>query len=394
MIREEGGSVGHRGRVGAVVAAAGRGERLPGEVPKPYLRVGERSILDLTLAALEHSGLIDHITLVVDPLRKEAVANRLAGRAITVVGGGPDRQASVAAGLEALPPVEWILVHDGVRPFVSADLIRRVLEATRRWGAAVPALAVTDALKESDGRVVHGTAPRLGLYAVQTPQGFGAELLREAHRRAEGGPQATDDAELVERLGRSVAVVPGDPANIKITTPDDLALADRIAGTPGREEVRVGLGHDLHRLEPDRPLVIGGVNIPSPRGLSGHSDADVLTHAIADALLGAAGERDIGHHFPPEDPAYRGADSISLLASVAGRLGRHGWRVSNVDAVILAEAPRIGPYVDEMRRRIADAVGVESSCIGIKATTAEGLGAIGRREGIGAQAVAVLRRRH
>ncbi len=366
---------------------------MPSGVPKPYLRVSGQTILDLTLAALERSGLIDHIALVVDPLRRDEVAARMNGRAIEVVGGGPNRQASVASGLEALPAVEWILVHDGVRPFVSPDLVRRVLEATRRWGAAVPALPVADTLKESDGRVVVRTTPRAGLYAVQTPQGFEAGLLRAAYRSAMGGPPATDDAELVERLGKSVAVVPGDPSNIKITTPEDLVLAERIAGGPGEEEVRVGIGHDFHRLEPGRTLTVGGATIPHPRGLSGHSDADVLAHAIGDALLGAAGEQDIGHQFPPGDPNYRGADSIALLSAISGRLGRQGWRVSNVDAVIVAEAPRMAPYIDEMRRRISGAVGVDPSRIGVKATTTEGMGAIGRREGIGAQAVAMLRRR-
>jgi 2-C-methyl-D-erythritol 4-phosphate cytidylyltransferase/2-C-methyl-D-erythritol 2,4-cyclodiphosphate synthase len=215
-------------------------------------------------------------------------------------------------------------------------------------------------------------------------------LLRQAHRRVPAAEAVTDDAVLVERLGARVAIVPGDPTNLKITTPADLEMARRLAGTPA--VVRIGIGYDVHRLVPDRPLVLGGVRIPHGRGLAGHSDADVLTHAIMDALLGAAGERDIGHHFPTNDPAYDDADSLELMRSVVARLARESWSVENVDAVVLAEAPRLSPFVDAMRERLAGALAASASQVGVKATTAEGLGPIGRGDAIAAQAVAMLRK--
>jgi 2-C-methyl-D-erythritol 2,4-cyclodiphosphate synthase len=202
----------------------------------------------------------------------------------------------------------------------------------------------------------------------------------------------TDDAELVERLGAPVAVVPGDPANLKITTSEDLDLARRRIQAGDGEGVRIGIGYDVHRLAPDRVLVLGGVTIPHPRGLDGHSDADVLAHAVMDAVLGAAGERDIGHHFPPGDPAYAGADSLRLLAAVVEKVRGGGWAVANVDAVVVAETPRLAGYVDAMRARLAGVLGVAPGQVGIKATTGEGLGPIGRGEGMAAQAVVLLRR--
>jgi 2-C-methyl-D-erythritol 4-phosphate cytidylyltransferase/2-C-methyl-D-erythritol 2,4-cyclodiphosphate synthase len=227
---------------------------------------------------------------------------------------------------------------------------------------------------------------------VQTPQAFRADLLRQAHERVPADAPVTDDAGLVEHLGRPVVVVPGDPANVKITTPADYELVLRHIAPRPALAARVGVGYDIHRLVPDRPLILGGVRIPSPRGLAGHSDADVLIHAIMDAMLGAAGMRDIGHHFPPSDPTYRDADSVSLLAQIAGRLRASGWAVGNVDAVVYLEAPRIAPFVEAMRDRIASTLGIPPGQVGIKATTAEGLGAIGRHEGIAAQAVALLER--
>jgi len=217
----------------------------------------------------------------------------------------------------------------------------------------------------------------------------GAQL--SVHQRVPADDSVTDDAELVERIGGAVAVVAGDPANVKITTPEEYALARRqVEGMAGA--ARVGVGYDVHRLVPDRPLVLGGVRVPSPRGLTGHSDADALTHAVMDALLGAAGLPDIGQQFPPEDPTYRDADSVALLASVAARVRSAGWTVLNVDAVVCAEAPRLAPFVAAMRGRLAEALGVPAEVVGIKATTAEGLGAVGRGDGIAAQAVALLRR--
>jgi 2-C-methyl-D-erythritol 2,4-cyclodiphosphate synthase len=319
----------------------------------------------------------------------------LGGKVQAIIPGGNRRRDSVAAGLNAIAGVDWIIVHDGARPFVSEVLIDRVLDAARRWGAATAALPVTDTLKQVSEGHVRRTVNRGGLYAVQTPQAFRAGLLRDAHRQVPMTEAVTDDAELVERLGEAVVIAPGDPANIKITTPDDLDLARRYAAArdaiQAEGAIHVGLGYDIHPLAPDRPLVLGGVTIAHPRGLAGHSDADVLAHAVTDALLGAAGQRDIGYYFPPDDPAYRDASSVSLLRSVAERLRREGWSVTNVDAVLQAEAPLLAPFVEAMRECLAGALGIMVGQVGIKATTMEGLGPIGRGEGIAAQAVVLLR---
>ncbi len=378
--------------VGAVVVAAGDGTRLPGPVPKPLLPLGRRTMLEEALAAFETCDRVGSIAVVVGAAHIDMARALVPSKVTAVVAGGRTRRASVAAGLEALPKVEWIVVHDGARPFVTPALIERVLEAAAVHGAATAGLPVTDTLKEVQEEQIRRTVPRDGIYTVQTPQAFRADLLRQAHERVPADAPVTDDAGLVEHLGRPVVVVPGDPANVKITTPADYELVLRHIAPRPALTARVGVGYDIHRLVPDRPLILGGVRIPSPRGLAGHSDADVLIHAIMDAMLGAAGMRDIGHHFPPSDPTYRDADSVSLLAQIAGRLRASGWAVGNVDAVVYLEAPRIAPFVEAMRDRIASTLGIPPGQVGIKATTAEGLGAIGRHEGIAAQAVALLER--
>lgn len=380
------------GAAAAVVVAAGQGRRLPGPVPKPFLLLGGRTVVEHALRAFEDCQWIGPVVVVLPAAHLDIWGGDRPAKVVATVAGGADRRASVAAGLAALPAAEWVVVHDGVRPFVTAALIERVLAAAERVGAATAAVPVTDSLKEVEGDLVRRSVSRRGLVAIQTPQAFRTALLRAAHAGVPADAAITDDAELVERLGAPVAVVQGDPANVKITTPADLAAARRHVAAEPEAPLRVGLGHDVHRLVPDRSLVLGGVTIPHPLGLAGYSDADVLSHAITDALLGASGERDLGHHFPPDDPAYRDADSLGLLAAVAGRMRAAGWQVVNVDAVVLAEAPRIAPFVDAMRDRLANAMGVEPATVGIKATTAEGLGPVGRGEGIAAQAVVLIRR--
>lgn len=385
-------SAGRPGSTGAVIVAAGSGRRLPGAVSKPLRLLGGTTILERTVQVFERCPAIDRIVVVTGSEHVASLAGRLAGKVSAVVPGAAERRGSVAAGLAALPEARWLVVHDGVRPFVTCALIERVLEAARRWGAATAAIPVVDTLKEVDQSMVRRTVDRAGLAAVQTPQAFDAALLRRAHMLVPTAVPATDDAALIEALGEPVAVVAGDPANLKITTEADLDLARHREGQAFGGGMRVGFGHDLHRLAPGRALVLGGVHVPHARGLAGHSDADVLAHAIMDALLGACGMRDIGCHFPPSDPAFRDADSIRLLTSVAGMLHAGGWRVVNVDAIVLAEAPRLAPYVEAMRSRLAVALGVEPGQIGIKAGTAEGMGPIGRGEGIESHAVALLRR--
>lgn len=375
----------------AIIVAAGRGLRLPAEVPKPYQPLAGRWILEHAVTAFRAAPRVGAIVVVVASDRVDEVRARLGSTVEDVVVGGETRRASVSAGLRALAQPPWVLVHDGVRPFVSTDLIDRVLAAAEQHGAAVPAIPLTDTLKEvGDGRVLR-TLDRSGLWAVQTPQAFRTDLLRAAHAAASAEAAVTDDAQLVEQLGAAVGVVAGDADNVKITAPADLAAARRRVDGAGAD-LRVGIGYDVHRLVPDRALYLGGVRIAHPRGLDGHSDADVLVHAIIDALLGAAGHRDIGHQFPADDPAHRNADSLELLRRVVAVLRAEGWTVANVDASVLAEAPRLAPAIATMRERLAGALEVPGGCVAVKATTGEGLGPIGRGDGIAAHAVALIRR--
>lgn len=382
----------------ALVPAAGRGERFGAGGPKALIPLCGRPLLEYALEALNAAAAIESIVVAAPPDAMEpvtAAARRAAGRKFAgVVPGGSDRQASVARALAALPAgPSIVVVHDGARPLVPVPLIDAVAAAAARDGAATAALPVDETVRRGDDDWLRTTVDRAGLFKVQTPQAFERILLETAHREAErSGFRGTDDAALVERLGRPVRLVPGTARNLKVTVPDDLAVAEALVrwDEPAYAAPRVGLGFDAHRLVAGRPLVLGGVTIPSPRGLEGHSDADVIAHAVMDALLGAAGCGDIGRLFPSTDPAYRGADSMRLLARVRDLLAEHGWRAGHVDVVVMAEAPRLAPHADAMRRAMAQALGTDPSRISIKATTLEGMGAIGREEGIAAQAVASL----
>ena len=346
---------------------------------------------------------VDGVVVVAAPDEVAACREALTGlpNVLAIVPGGATRQASVAMGLFTLggAPDDLILVHDGARPLVTAEVISRCLEAARQQGNAVAALPVADTLKAvDDAQTVQRTVDREGLWAVQTPQAFTVSDLYDAHAQArDAGWLGTDEASLVEMFGVApVHLVPGDPANFKITRPEDLALAEAVLSArastlmPQTPQIRVGFGYDIHPLLEGRPLMLGGVSIPSPRGLDGHSDADVLLHALCDALLGAAGLPDIGHLFPNTDPAYKNISSLVLLRHVAARLTEGGFTVSNVDMTLIAEAPKIAPYVDPMRDAIAEALALDPSRVGLKATTNEGLGSLGRGEGMAAHAVALL----
>jgi len=385
-------------RVAAIVPAAGRGERFGGDGPKALVPLGGRPLLEYALTALGAASTVEAIVVAAPPDAVELVervARRAAGAKLAgVVPGGSDRQASVAHGLAALPAgPEIVLVHDGARPLVPVSLIDSVVAAAAEDGAATAAVPVDETVKRGEEGWVRSTIDRAGLFRVQTPQAFSRTLLETAHREAaRAGFHGTDDAALVERLGRPVRLVPGAPANLKITVPDDLLLAEALLrrDAPLSFAPRVGIGFDAHRLAPGRPLVLGGVTIPFPRGLDGHSDADVVAHAVMDALLGAAGCGDIGRLFPSDDPAYRGADSLRLMGRVRALLAEHGWRAAHIDVVVMAESPRLAPHVDAMRAAMARALETDPARLSIKATTLEGMGAIGREEGIAAQAVASL----
>lgn len=394
--------------VKAVIAAAGSGRRMGAEENKLFLPLDGRPLLAHTLAAFEAAGVVEGIVVV---LREEDVPR---GRALTaaagfrkveaLVPGGAERQDSVGSGLAALGGgVDVVVVHDGARPLVSPALLEATAEAARRAGAALAAVPVKDTIKVVDpGGVVTSTPDRRALWAAQTPQAFRTDLLREAFAwAAANGVRGTDEASLVELYGHPVRVVPGEEENLKITTPLDLriaaALLARSEAAPAAPAPlgaiggqRVGFGYDVHPLVPGRRLVLGGVEIPHETGLAGHSDADAVAHAIIDALLGAAGEGDIGRWFPDSDERHRDADSLVLLAAVARELRRAGWRVGNVDVTVVAERPRLAPFVDTMRERLAAALAAPAGRVNVKATTTEGLGFAGRREGIAAYAVALL----
>lgn len=306
--------------------------------------------------------------------------------------GGTTRQATVRNALAHLPDgVRFVAVHDAARPLVSHALLDRLIATAMQYGTAIPALPVQDTLKRSDdGRTVQATVAREGLYRVQTPQVFRADWLINAHRRAaeQGFEQATDDAQLLERAGYPVHLVDGDPRNLKLTTPDDLHLLRLYAGEGAL--TRTGIGYDIHQLTEGRTLMLGGVAIDYPYGLQGHSDADVVLHAICDALLGAAALGDIGQHFPNTDPRWKDASSLTLLQQVRSLLAQHGWQPLNIDAMVLAEAPKLAPYIPDMRQRIAHTLGILPEQVSIKATTNEGMDAVGARRAIACYAVATI----
>ncbi len=377
----------------AVIVAAGRGERLGATIPKAFVAVAGVPMLLHAARRVALSPEVGRIVVVVGALdvdRARVLLMQHGVRNVTaVVPGGAHRQDSVFAGLSHLGEAPVAVVHDGARPLVPPDVVTAVIQAAAEAGAASAGLPVRETVKLVDGVDARQTLDRDRLWVAHTPQAFRTALLREAHHRAKAeGFYGTDDAVLVERLGYAVRMVEDSPRNLKVTVPADLDLAEAYAGQ--RQMVRTGIGYDAHRLALGRLLRVGGVEIPWPRGLAGHSDADVLAHAIMDALLGAAGLGDLGRHFPPGDPAFRGADSIELLRRVTAMAAGAGWRVVHVDSTVLAEAPRLAPYIPQMQERLAAALGVDSSAVNIKATTTEGMGAIGRGEGIAAHAVATL----
>lgn len=399
-------------RVWAIVPAAGSGSRMGAVVPKQYLQLRGVPIVARTISKLALSGAVDETIISVRPGDEKDFERDIVERyslsslcKCTVVAGGSDRQESVKRALQVISAHHdaksrhIVLVHDGVRPLVSKAEIVSVVEAAKVHGAATCAVPPKDTVKlVGDDGLVAMTPDRSRLCLVQTPQAFRLSTLRRAHEHAEEeGYVGTDDCSLVERLGLPVALAPGSYENIKITTMDDLALAEVLldcddSGDRGEMvvSVRVGQGYDVHRLVCGRDLILGGVRVPYEKGLLGHSDADVLTHAICDAILGAACLGDIGMHFPDTDPAYAGICSIELLQRVVALAARSGYRIEGVDATVIAERPKISPFAPEMRKRLALAMNLRDECVSIKGKTTEGLGFAGSGEGIAALAVATL----
>ncbi len=384
------------GVVAAVVVAAGRGFRAGGDGPKQYRQIGGEPVIRASLKGLVGHPGIAMVQPVIHPDDVDLFRAAAAGLDVREpVFGGATRQASVRAGLEALRAgrPDLVLVHDAARPFASAALIARGIAAARASGAAIPALAVADTVKTVDpSGVVTGTIERAQLRLVQTPQAFAFAPLLDAHQRARaaGREDFTDDAALAEWAGIKVATFAGEAANVKLTTADDfarLAAAELAALT----DVRTGFGYDVHAFGPGDHVTLGGVRIAHPQGLSGHSDADVVLHALVDAILGALADGDIGVHFPPSDPQWRGAPSERFLAFAIERLRVRKGRIAHLDVNVVCEAPRVGPHRDAMRMRIAQIAGVDVGRVAVKATTSEKLGFIGRSEGMAAFATATVR---
>ncbi|HEY4404650.1 MAG TPA: bifunctional 2-C-methyl-D-erythritol 4-phosphate cytidylyltransferase/2-C-methyl-D-erythritol 2,4-cyclodiphosphate synthase [Xanthobacteraceae bacterium] len=384
------------GLVAAVVVAAGRGFRAGGAGPKQYREIGGEPIIRSSLKGLAGHPGIGMVQPVIHPDDADLFRAAAAGLGVRdPVFGGATRQASVRAGLEALSASRpaLVLVHDAARPFASAALIARGIAAARSCGAAIPALAVADTVKTVDpSGIVTGTIERAPLRLVQTPQAFAFAGLLEAHQRARaaGREDFTDDAALAEWAGIKVSTFEGEATNVKLTTADDFVRAGA-AELAALADVRTGFGYDVHSFGAGDHVTLGGVRIAHVQGLSGHSDADVVLHALVDAILGALADGDIGVHFPPSDPQWRGASSDRFLAFAIERLRARKGRIAHLDVNVVCEAPRIGPHRDAMRMRIAEIVGVDISRVAVKATTSEKLGFIGRSEGMAAFATATVR---
>jgi 2-C-methyl-D-erythritol 4-phosphate cytidylyltransferase/2-C-methyl-D-erythritol 2,4-cyclodiphosphate synthase len=395
-------------KVAAIIPAAGSGIRMGLSVPKQCYELGDKPILAHTLQRIEQSESIGSIVLVV-PADHKNWAERLVqkfqfAKVTKVIAGGKERQDSVLAGLKVLPEeVELVLVHDGVRPFVPVAVVENCLQEAEKSGAAMAAVPVKDTLKSvSSRKVIEKTISRDSVWQAQTPQAAKKALLKDAYVLAAEKENfiATDEAGLLELLGHPVKVVQGSEQNIKITRPEDLMLAKAIlmenrGNIKSMEEsccYYSGYGYDAHRLVADRPLILGGEEIPFEKGLQGHSDADVLIHALCDAMLGAAGVGDIGHHFPDTDNTFKNISSLKILERVVELISEKGCVLANTDITVVAQKPKLASYFAAMQKNIAAACGVDPCCINLKATTTEGMGFEGRGEGMSAHAVVMLKK--
>ncbi len=386
-------------KVAALIVAGGVGERMGGRVPKQYWNLGGRAVMARTIQAFSSSAEIEDVWVVINPNHQQLYEDACGQVSVAgVVHGGATRQASVYAGLMAMKDAspDYVLIHDAVRPFVSHVLIERVIARLEQDLCVVPVIAVTDTLKEISGEEgIARTVPRDDLAAVQTPQGFDYAKILKAHE-LHRDESFTDDAALIEVLGGKVVRVDGDLRNMKLTTSHDWVQARLQVDTS--METRVGSGYDVHRLVAfdgavpagERSIRLGGIDIPHHMKLEGHSDADVVLHALVDALLGAMGKGDIGQHFPPSDARLKGMDSSHFVKEACTMLEHLGGTITHIDLTVICEAPRIGQYREAMQQRIANVMGTEPNRINIKATTTEKLGYTGRGEGIATQAIATL----
>lgn len=372
----------------AIILAAGRGTRAGGDQPKQWQVLAGHRVIDWTLATFRDLPEIDRIVIV---LHADDLALFTPPDGVTITAGGASRDASVRCGLEALAGqgVTRVLIHDVARPCTPRKVIADVLAALDQAQAAAPGLAMTDALWRGQDDFVTDTAPRDGLFRAQTPQGFHFDVLLAAHRAHPGG--AADDVEVARAAGIGVVITPGHADNLKITTPADFARAERILkGQGSAMDIRLGNGYDVHRFGPGDHVTLCGVEVPHGRGLVGHSDADVGMHAVTDALYGALALGDIGRHFPPSDPQWKGAASHIFLRHAVGLVLEKGFQISNIDCTLVCEYPKIGPHAAAMQAQMAVIMGIDPARVSVKATTSERLGFTGRGEGIAALATAAL----
>lgn len=377
-------------RVSAIVAAGGSGQRVGAGVPKQFLDIGGETILERSIRAFSTHPRVDGVIVAVPPSVLAAPPAWLTRPAsnVRLVEGGARRQDSVANAFDATPAdADVVLIHDAARPFVTDDVISRSIDAAAQHGAAIVALRAHDTVKRVDGDVIVETIPRESIYLAQTPQAFRRSVLADAVALGRRGVAATDEAALAEQAGHRVHVIDGYASNVKITTAADVEAARQASATT---TACVGVGYDLHRLVEGRPLILGGVTVPFERGALGHSDADVVCHAVTDAILGAARAGDIGRLYPDTDPRWKDASSIELLRHAAEVVRDRGFIVNNVDVVIVLERPKVAPYRDEMAQRLAEALGIAVERVSVKGKTNEGVDAVGRGEAVAAHAVALL----
>ncbi|WP_127143608.1 bifunctional 2-C-methyl-D-erythritol 4-phosphate cytidylyltransferase/2-C-methyl-D-erythritol 2,4-cyclodiphosphate synthase [Pelagibacterium montanilacus] len=382
----------------ALVVAGGRGARAGDahDTPKQYRALAAKPLLARTLEAFLNMERVDAVLPVIGGDHHEmfSAMGLSHPKLLEPVSGGTTRQLSCLAGLEALEPYapDFVLIHDGARPIVEESVVGAVLDALETADGAIPATLVTDTIKRSlDGKTIGGTEDRTQLFAAQTPQGFRFSRILGAHRKAVTMTDGfTDDAAVAEWANLKIVLAQGSTRNIKVTLAEDFPRAERILAGDRTMETRIGTGYDVHAFAEGKEVILGNVAIPHDAALKGHSDADVVLHALSDALYGALAEGDIGHHFPPSDPQWKGADSRLFLAHAAERVRARGGRIVNLDCTVICEAPRINPHVMAMRERIAEIAGIAVSRVAVKATTSEQLGFTGRREGIAAQAMASI----